>query len=282
MKLVRFGKAGAEKPGLIDGDGVLRDLSRVVKDITAQSLADGALAKIKKANTAKLPKVSGKQRYGAPIGDIGKLICIGLNYADHAAEAGQPIPKEPIFFLKANSAISGPNDTIAIPRGAVKTDWEVELAVVIGRKGKYIPAAKAFDYVAGYMICNDVSERDFQQNRGGTWTKGKSCDGFGPLGPWFVTKDEVKDPQALRMWTEVNGVRRQNGSTSTMIFDVRTLVEYCSSFFTLQPGDVISTGTPPGVGAGIKPTPIFLKAGDTVTCGIDGLGQQTQKYVAHK
>jgi 2,4-didehydro-3-deoxy-L-rhamnonate hydrolase len=282
MKLVRFGKAGAEKPGLIDGDGVLRDLSRVVKDITAQSLADGALAKIKKANAARLPKVSGKPRMGAPIGNVGKLICIGLNYADHAAEAGQPIPKEPIFFLKANSAFSGPNDTIAIPRGAVKTDWEVELAVVIGRKGKYIPAAKAFDYVAGYMVCNDVSERDFQQNRGGTWTKGKSCDGFGPMGPWFVTRDEVKDPQALKMWTEVNGVRRQNGSTSTMIFDVRTLIEYCSSFFTLYPGDVISTGTPPGVGAGIKPVPIFLKAGDTVTCGIDGLGQQTQKYVAHK
>jgi 2-keto-4-pentenoate hydratase/2-oxohepta-3-ene-1,7-dioic acid hydratase in catechol pathway len=282
MKLVRFGKAGAEKPGLIDGDGVLRDLSRVVRDISAQTIADGALAKIKKANAAKLPKVSGKPRLGACVGNVGKLICIGLNYADHAAEAGQPIPKEPIFFLKANSAISGPNDTIAIPRGAVKMDWEVELAVVIGRKGKYIPAAKALDYVAGYCVCNDVSERDYQQNRGGTWTKGKSCDGFGPLGPWFVTKDEVKDPQKLKMWTDVNGVRRQNGSTATMIFDVRTLVEYCSTFFTLYPGDVISTGTPPGVGLGIKPAPVFLKAGDTVKLGIDGLGEQTQKYVAHK
>ena len=282
MKLVRFGKAGAEKPGLIDKDGVLRDLSRVVKDINPVTLGDGALAKIKKANTAKLPKVSGKPRLGSCVGNVGKLICIGLNYADHAAEAGQPIPKEPIFFLKANSAISGPNDTVAIPRGAVKMDWECELAVIIGRKGKYIPAAKALDFVAGYTICNDVSERDYQQNRGGTWTKGKSCDGFGPLGPWFVTKDEVKDPQALKMWTDVSGKRRQSGSTATMIFNVRTLIEYCSTFFTLYPGDVISTGTPPGVGLGVKPEPIFLKAGDTVTCGIDGLGEQTQKYVAHK
>jgi len=282
MKLVRFGKAGAEKPGLIDKDGVLRDLSRVVKDINPVTLGDGAIAKIKKANAAKLPKVSGRPRLGPCVGNVGKLICIGLNYADHAAEAGQPIPKEPIFFLKANSAISGPNDAVAIPRGAVKMDWECELAVIIGRKGKYIPAAKALDYVAGYTICNDVSERDYQQNRGGTWTKGKSCDGFGPLGPWFVTKDEIKDPQGLKMWTDVSGVRRQNGSTATMIFNVRQLVEYCSTFFTLYPGDVISTGTPPGVGLGIKPEPIFLKAGDTVTCGIEVLGEQTQKYVAHK
>ena len=282
MKLVRFGKAGAEKPGLIDADGVLRDLSRVVKDITPVTLADGALAKIKKANAAKLPKVSGRPRLGPPVGHAGKLICIGLNYADHAAEAGQPIPKEPIFFLKANSAIAGPNDTIAIPRGAVKTDWEVELAVVIGRKGKYIAEAKALGYVAGYTVCNDVSEREFQLERGGTWTKGKSCDGFGPLGPWLVTRDEVKDPQALHMYTDVNGVRRQNGSTGTMIFNVAQLVAYCSRFFTLHPGDVISTGTPPGVGSGVKPTPIFLKPGDTVTCGIDGLGAQTQKYIAPK
>jgi 2-keto-4-pentenoate hydratase/2-oxohepta-3-ene-1,7-dioic acid hydratase in catechol pathway len=282
MKLVRFGKAGAEKPGIIDGDGVLRDLSRVVKDITPATLADGALAKIKKANVAKLPKVSGKPRLGPVVGNIGKLICIGLNYADHAAETGAAVPKEPIFFLKANSAISGPNDTVAIPRGSVKCDWECELAVIIGRKGKYIPAAKALDYVVGYTICNDVSEREYQMERGPTWTKGKSCDGFGPLGPWFVTKDEVKDPQKLKMWTDVSGVRRQNGSTATMIFDVRQLIEYCSSFFTLYPGDVISTGTPPGVAAGMKPEPKFLRPGDTVTCGIEGLGQQTQKYVAHK
>jgi len=271
-----------EKPGIIDQDGVLRDLSRVVKDITPVTLADGALAKIKKANLARLTKVSGKPRLGPVVGDIGKLICIGLNYADHAAETGAAIPKEPIFFLKANSAISGPNDTVAIPRGSVKCDWECELAVIIGRKGKYIPAAKALDYVAGYTICNDVSEREYQMERGPTWTKGKSCDGFGPLGPWFVTKDEVKDPQNLKMWTDVSGVRRQNGNTSTMIFDVKQLIEYCSSFFTLHPGDVISTGTPPGVAAGMKPEPKFLRPGDTVTCGIEGLGQQTQKYVAHK
>jgi len=282
MKLVRFGKAGAEKPGLIDADGVLRDLSKVVKDITPATLADGALAKIKKANAARLPKVSGRQRMGAPVGGIGKLICIGLNYADHAAETGSPIPKEPIFFLKANSAIAGPNDTVSIPRGSKKCDWECELAVIIGRKGKYIPAAKAMDYVAGYTVCNDVSEREYQMERGPTWTKGKSCDGFGPLGPWFVTKDEVKDPQKLKMWTDVNGKRMQDGSTGTMIFNVKQLIEYCSTFFTLYPGDVISTGTPPGVAAGMKPTPKFLKAGDVVKCGIEGLGEQTQKYVAHK
>jgi 2-keto-4-pentenoate hydratase/2-oxohepta-3-ene-1,7-dioic acid hydratase in catechol pathway len=279
MKLVRFGKAGAEKPGLIDGDGVLRDLSRVVKDITAQTLADGALAKIKKANAARLPKVSGKPRLGPVVGNIGKLICIGLNYADHAAEAGQPIPKEPIFFLKANSAIAGPNDTIAIPRGAVKTDWEVELAVVIGRKGKYIPGAKALDYVAGYTVCNDVSERDYQMNRGGNWTKGKSCDGFGPIGPWLVTRDEVPDPQKLRLWLEVDGRRFQEASTADMIFSVAELVSYISRFMSLYPGDIISTGTPAGVGLGQNP-PLFLKTGQRMRLSVEGLGEQEQRVVA--
>ena len=282
MKLVRFGRAGQEKPGIIDADGKLRDLSRVVKDITAESLADGALNKIKKANLARLPAVSGKPRLGPPVGHVGKLICIGLNYADHAAETGNPIPKEPPFFLKANSAIAGPNDNIAIPRGSKKCDWECELAVIIGRKGKYIAKDKALGFVAGYTICNDVSEREFQMERGPTWTKGKSCDGFGPLGPWFVTKDEIKDPQDLHMFTEVNGVMRQSGSTKTMVFNVAELIAYCSMFYTLYPGDVISTGTPPGVGHGVKPTPIYLKAGDVMRLGIDGLGEQRQKMVADR
>jgi len=281
MKLLRYGPAGKERPAILDKDGKIRDISRIVKDITPATLSPALISKLKKADQRRLPAVKGKPRLGPPIGGIGKLVCIGLNYSDHAAEAGMPIPKEPIVFLKANSAIVGPNDTVVIPRGSKKTDWEVELAVVIGRKAAYVPENKALDYVIGYTICNDVSEREYQLERGGSWDKGKGCDTFGPLGPWLVTRDEVKDPQALDLWCEVSGVMRQNGSTSKMIFDVRTLVSYVSHFMTLHPGDVITTGTPPGVGSGMKP-PLFLKAGDTMRLGIAGLGEQKQKVVAYK
>ncbi len=281
MKLLRFGPKGREKPGLLDSSGAIRDLSKVVKDINGDTLSPGGLAKLKKVKIEKLPKVRGKPRLGAPVNPIGKLIAVGLNYADHAAEAGVKIPDEPVLFVKTPNAYAGPNDKIVFPRGWSKMDWEVELAVVIGRRTRYVSKDKALRHVAGYTICNDVSERAFQIDRGGSqWTKGKMCDGFAPLGPYVLTADEVKDPQALNMYCDVNGQRMQSGSTKTMIFDVAHLVSYISDFVTLEPGDVIITGTPPGVGLGKKPTPVFLKPGDVVTLGIDGMGEQRQVCVA--
>ncbi len=279
MKLVRYGDVGAEKPGLIDGDGNLRDLSGHVSDITGAVLGDAALAQLKALDPGDLPLVQGEPRYGACVGSIGKFVCIGLNFTDHAEETGNPIPDHPIVFMKANSAISGPFDDIVMPRGSTKTDWEVELGVVIGKTAKYVSEADALDYVAGYCVCNDVSERTFQIELSGQWTKGKSCDTFGPTGPWMVTKDEIADVQNLDMWCDVNGQRMQTGNTKTMIFTVAQIVSHLSELFTLHPGDVISTGTPPGVGMGMKP-PVYLKAGDEVSLYIEGLGTQTQKVVA--
>lgn len=281
MKLVRYGPKGREKPGLIDADGKLRDLSAKIGDIDGAALSPASLNKLSKINAKRLPLVKGRPRLGTPVANIGKVMCIGLNYSDHAAEAGQPIPTEPILFLKANSAIGGPNDNVTIPRGSKKSDWEVELAVVIGRAASYVPKNKALDYVAGYTICNDVSEREYQLERGPTWTKGKSCDTFGPIGPWLVTADEIANPQKLDMWLDLNGKRMQTGNTGKMIFGVATLISYLSKFMTLHPGDVISTGTPPGVGMGMKPQR-FLKPGDVMTLGIAGLGQQKQKLVKAK
>jgi 2-keto-4-pentenoate hydratase/2-oxohepta-3-ene-1,7-dioic acid hydratase in catechol pathway len=275
MKLVRWGAAGAEKPGLVDAKGAVRDLSGLFYDIDAAVLSDEGLARLSQVNPADLPPAPADARLGCPVAFVSKLICVGLNYADHARESGNPIPDEPVLFLKAASAIGGPDDDIVIPRGSVKTDWEVELGVVIGKRASYVEEAEALDHVAGYCVCNDVSEREFQIERGGTWDKGKGCDSFGPLGPWLVTRDEVADPQALDMWLEVNGRRFQDGSTRTMIFGVAHLVSYISRFMTLLPGDVISTGTPPGVGLGQKP-PVFLKPGDVVRLGIEGLGEQRQ------
>ncbi|MEM7752562.1 MAG: fumarylacetoacetate hydrolase family protein [Pseudomonadota bacterium] len=279
MKLVRYGEKGAEKPGMIDADGTLRDLSAHVDDINGAALSDASLAKLAMLNTDDLPAVSGSPRIGACVGDIGKFVCIGLNFTDHAEETGNPIPEHPIVFMKANSAISGPFDDIVMPRGSTKTDWEVELGVVIGTEAKYVSEADALDYVAGYCVCNDVSERTFQIELSGQWTKGKSCDTFGPTGPWMVTKDEIADINNLEMWCDVNGKRMQSGSTKTMIFNVAEIVSHLSELFTLHPGDVISTGTPPGVGMGMKP-PTYLKAGDEVSLYIEGLGTQTQKVVA--
>jgi 2-keto-4-pentenoate hydratase/2-oxohepta-3-ene-1,7-dioic acid hydratase in catechol pathway len=279
MKLLRHGPPGAEKPGLLDPDGTPRDLSGVVRDIDGEALAPEGLRKLAALDWRDLPKVAGSPRIGPCVARPLNYVCIGLNYADHAAEAGQAIPKEPIIFLKSLSAFSGPNDDVKIPRGAKKTDWEVELGVVIGRLARSVPENEAMDYVAGYCVCNDVSEREFQLERGGTWDKGKGCDTFGPTGPWLVTRDEVRDPQDLHMWLEVDGRRFQDGNTKTMIFDVRKLVSYVSHFISLAPGDVISTGTPPGVGAGVKPEPVFLRAGQTMRLGIDGLGEQTQRVV---
>lgn len=273
MKLCRYGERGAEKPGMIDTQGRLRDLSGHVADIAGDVLAD--LAPLRAIDPESLPLVAGDPRMGACVGNIGKFICIGLNYSDHAAESGSVVPPEPIIFAKYNSAICGPDDPIIIPRGSVKTDWEVELAFVIGKRAKYVSEADALSHVAGYFVCNDVSERAYQTERSGQWSKGKSSDNFGPIGPWLVTADEVADPQNLQMWLKVNGEQRQNGSTATMVYGVAYLVAYLSQFFTLHPGDVISTGTPPGVGMGMKP-PRFLKAGDVVELGIDGLGQQRQ------
>ena len=275
MKLVRWGAAGVEKPGLVDAAGALRDLSAVIADLDAAVLSPEGLASLAKIDPAGLPRVPAGARLGSPVAFVPKLICVGLNYADHARESGNPIPDEPVLFLKATSAIMGPNDDIVIPRGSQKTDWEVELGVVIGKQASYVEEADALDHVAGYVACNDVSERAYQMERGGQWDKGKGCDSFGPLGPWLVTRDEVPDPQALSMWLEVNGKRFQNGSTATMIFGVAHLVHYISQFMTLLPGDVISTGTPPGVGLGQKP-PLYLKPGDVVRLGIDGLGEQRQ------
>jgi 2-keto-4-pentenoate hydratase/2-oxohepta-3-ene-1,7-dioic acid hydratase in catechol pathway len=280
MKLVRYGAIGREKPGLIDKSGQLRDLSDHVKDFNGEAYSPASLARLAALDPAKLPAVSGKPRLGAPVTGISKFVAIGLNYVDHAKETGAQIPTEPIFFLKANTALSGPNDPVEKPRDSIKLDWEVEIAAIIGTRAKYVSEADALNHVAGYCICNDVSERNFQLERLGQWTKGKSHDSFGPLGPWLVTKDELADVQKLSMWLDVNGERRQTGSTSTMIFNMAKCVAYVSRFLTLLPGDIITTGTPPGVGAGMKPTPKFLNAGDVVTLGIEGLGEQRQEIVA--
>ena len=279
MKLLRYGEAGSEKPGLLDADGTIRDLSAHVADIAGTALHPASLDMLSKLDPKSLPVVSGSPRMGACVAGTGKFICIGLNYSDHAAETGATVPPEPIIFMKASSAIVGPDDDVLIPRGSVKTDWEVELAVVIGKTAKYVSEDDALDYVAGYCVAHDVSERAFQAERQGQWTKGKSCDTFGPTGPWLVTKDEVADPQNLKMWLTVNGKTMQNGSTKTMVYGVKYLVSYLSQFMSLHPGDIISTGTPPGVGLGMKP-PVFLKAGDVVELGIEGLGQQKQTFKA--
>ena len=279
MKLVRYGPPGHEKPGLIDAAGQLRDLSRVVGDIGPDQLGAAALEALRQLATADLPAVQGSPRLGSPLTGVRKFIAIGLNFADHAAESNLPIPAEPIVFMKATSCIQGPDDAVMLPRDSVKTDWEVELGVVIGTRARYVTEDEALDHVAGYCTINDVSEREFQIERGGTWDKGKGCDTFGPLGPWLVTRDEVPDPQNLGMWLDVNGRRMQTGSTRTMIFNVAKIVSYVSQFMTLEPGDVITTGTPPGVGMGMKP-PVYLKAGDQIALGIDGLGEQRQVVVA--
>lgn len=278
MKLLRFGPAGQEKPGCLDASGTLRDLSGVIADVNGTILSDEGLAKLKALDLSKLPVVSGTPRIGPCVGAVGKFICVGLNYSDHAAESGMPVPTEPIVFTKAISAICGPNDNVEIPRGSLKSDWEVELGIIIGKRAKYVSEAEALDHVAGYCVVNDVSEREFQLERGGTWDKGKGHDTFGPIGPWLVTRDEVPDPQALDMWLDVDGKRFQNGNTRTMIFGVKQLVSYISRFITLAPGDVIATGTPPGVGMGQKP-PVFLKTGQVMTLGISGLGEQRQTTV---
>ncbi len=278
MKLLRYGPVGQEKPGLLDSKGQIRDLSDHVADISGDTLSPSGLGRLGEINIDSLPVVADGQRLGACVSGTGKFICIGLNYSDHAAETGATVPPEPIIFMKATSAIMGPNDNIEIPRNSVKTDWEVELGVVIGRTAKYVSEDEAMDYVAGYCLINDVSERAFQAERQGQWTKGKSCDTFGPIGPWLVTKDEVADPQNLKMWCDVNGKRMQNGSSATMVYGVKHLVSYLSQFMSLQPGDIISTGTPPGVGLGMKP-PLYLKDGDVVTLGIQGLGEQRQECV---
>jgi 2,4-didehydro-3-deoxy-L-rhamnonate hydrolase len=281
MKLVRYGNPGREKPGLIDDDGKLRDLSSVVPDIGPEQLGQVGLTRIRKANPAKLPAVRGNPRFGCPVARVPKFIAIGLNYSDHAAESNMPIPAEPIVFMKATSCIQGPNDPVMLPRGSVKTDWEVELGVVIGTRARYVPMNKALAHVAGYTLCNDVSEREFQLERGSQWDKGKGCDTFGPIGPWLVTTDEIPNVQKLGMWLDVNGKRMQTGNTRTMIFNVAKIVSYCSHFMTLEPGDVITTGTPPGVGLGMKP-PVYLKKGDVMTLGIQGLGEQRQMVIPYK
>jgi len=280
MKLVRYGATSQEKPGMIDADGILRDLSAHVADITGATLGDDSIAKLRTLDPTTLPAVQGNPRMGACVGDIGKFMCIGLNYADHAAETGADIPEHPILFMKANSAITGPNDDVVMPRGSTKTDWEVELGVVIGKAAKYVSEEEALDYVAGYCLCNDVSERHFQTSLTGQWTKGKSCDTFGPTGPWLVTRDEVEDPQNLDMWLDINGKRMQTGNTKTMIFTVAQVISHLSQLFTLHPGDVISTGTPPGVGMGMKPQPVYLKDGDVMELSIQGLGVQRQNVRA--
>ena len=279
MKLLRYGPAGKEKPGLLDASGAIRDLSGVIPDLAGDALSPQVLAKLAALDPNTLPKVDGSPRLGPPVTGMKNLVCIGLNYADHAAETGAPVPKEPIVFLKSLGALNGPNDDVIIPRGSVKTDWECELAVIIGTKAKYVSEENALDHVAGYAVGNDVSEREWQSERGMTWDKGKGFDTFGPLGPWLVTKDEVADPQNLSMFCDVDGVRQQDGSTRTMIFSVKQIIAYVSQCITLHPGDVIFTGTPPGVGLGKKPTPVFLKAGQTMRLGIQGLGEQSQKTI---
>lgn len=279
MKLLRFGPKGKEKPGLLDAEGAIRDLSGEIDDLSGEALDDETLARLNALDPSSLPKVDGDPRIGPCVGHVGKFICIGLNYADHAAEAGMDLPQEPVIFFKATSAITGPNDPVEIPRGSVKTDWEVELGVVIGKAAKYVSEADAMSHVAGYCIVNDLSERDFQLHRSGQWVKGKSADTFGPIGPWLVTRDEVSDPQNLPMYLEVNGHRYQDGSTRTMHFGVATLISHVSQFMSLQPGDVISTGTPPGVGMGQTPQ-TYLKPGDSMELGVEGLGVQRQTVIA--
>ena len=281
MKLLRYGNPGKEKPGLLDADGKIRDLSGVVGDIGPAELGAVAMARLRKLNPAKLPLVRGNPRIGACVNGVGKFVAIGLNYADHAAESGVPIPKEPVVFMKATTCIQGPNDPVMLPRGSVKTDWEVELGVVIGTRARYVAKKDALACVAGYCVVNDVSEREYQLERGPQWDKGKGCDTFGPIGPWLVTPDEIENVQRLDMWLDVNGKRMQKGSTRTMIFDVAKLVSYVSHFMTLMPGDVITTGTPPGVGLGMKP-PTYLKKGDVMALGIQGLGEQRQEVIAFK
>lgn len=279
MKLLRYGQPGQERPGMLDAQGRLRDLSQHIADVGGAALLPASLAKLRALDSVALPLVEGQPRLGACVGGIGKFICIGLNYADHAAETGAAIPEEPVVFNKWTSAVVGPNDRVEIPRGSQKTDWEVELGVVIGQGGRYISEADAMRHVAGYCVINDVSEREYQIERGGTWDKGKGCDTFGPIGPWLVTADEIADPHSLNLWLEVDGKRYQDGNTSTMIFRIPQIVSYLSRFMSLQPGDVISTGTPPGVGMGQKPQPIYLRAGQTMRLGIEGLGEQRQQTV---
>ncbi|MDR8477087.1 fumarylacetoacetate hydrolase family protein [Serratia sp. IR-2025] len=279
MKLLRYGQPGQERPGMLDTQGHLRDLSQHIADVGGAALLPASLAKLRALDSATLPLVEGQPRIGACVGGIGKFICIGLNYADHAAETGAAIPEEPVVFNKWTSAVVGPYDRVEIPRGSQKTDWEVELGVVIGQGGRYISEADAMRHVAGYCVINDVSEREYQIERGGTWDKGKGCDTFGPIGPWLVTADEIADPHSLNLWLEVDGKRYQDGNTSTMIFRIPQIVSYLSRFMSLQPGDVISTGTPPGVGMGQKPQPIYLRAGQTMRLGIEGLGEQRQQTV---
>ncbi|MEL5470541.1 fumarylacetoacetate hydrolase family protein [Serratia nevei] len=279
MKLLRYGQPGQERPGMLDAQGRLRDLSQHIADVGGAALLPASLAKLRALDSATLPLVEGQPRLGACVGGIGKFICIGLNYADHAAETGAAIPEEPVVFNKWTSAVVGPYDQVEIPRGSQKTDWEVELGVVIGQGGRYISEADAMRHVAGYCVINDVSEREYQIERGGTWDKGKGCDTFGPIGPWLVTADEIADPHSLNLWLEVDGKRYQDGNTSTMIFRIPQIVSYLSRFMSLQPGDVISTGTPPGVGMAHKPQPIYLRAGQTMRLGIEGLGEQRQQTV---
>lgn len=279
MKLLRIGKKGQERPALLDNHGQLRDLSAVVTDIAGATLSPQSIARLQEIDPSTLPLVEGSPRIGACVGQVGKFICIGLNYADHAAETGAAIPAEPVVFSKWTSAIVGPDDDIEIPRNSRKTDWEVELGVVIGKGGRYISESDALEHVAGYCVINDVSEREFQLELGGTWDKGKGCDTFGPLGPWLVTRDEIADPHQLDLWLEVDGKRYQNGNTRTMIFQIPKIISYLSQFMSLQPGDVISTGTPPGVGLGIKPEPVYLRAGQQIRLGIAGLGEQNQRTV---
>jgi ureidoglycolate lyase len=281
MKLLRVGAKGAEKPAILAEDGSIRDLSGVVSDIAGDVLTPDGLARIAAVDVSSLPKLAAGQRIGPCVGNVGKFICVGLNYADHAAESGLDVPKEPVLFMKATSAIIGPDDDVIIPKNSIKPDWEVELGIVIGKEARYVEEADAMDHVAGYCVVNDISERHFQTERGGTWDKGKGCDTFGPIGPYVVTKDEVQDPQNLDMWLEVDGHRYQDGSTRTMVFGVAHIVHYISQFMSLQPGDIITTGTPPGVGMGVKPEPVWLKPGNVMRLGIAGLGEQTQNVKAY-
>jgi 2,4-didehydro-3-deoxy-L-rhamnonate hydrolase len=280
MKLCRYGRAGEEKPGLVDAEGRVRDLSAHIRDLTPAEVTPQALAKLRAIDPASLPLVAGTPRYGIPVNGIGKFIAIGLNYSDHAKEAGLPLPAEPVFFTKAISCLNGPNDDVMIPQGSVKTDWEVELGVVIGKTCRYVEESQALSHVAGYVLVNDVSEREYQKERGSQWDKGKGCDTFGPVGPWLVTTDEIPDPQTLDMFLDVNGKRMQTGNTDKMVFGVATCIAYVSRFITLYPGDLLTTGTPPGVGEGQKPAQIFLRAGDRMHLGISGLGEQRQNLVA--
>ena len=279
MKLLRYGNKGQEKPGLLDAQGQIRDLSAHIPDLAGAALDDASLNALSKLDPESLPLVSGSPRIGPCVGQVGKFICIGLNYADHAAESNMPVPSEPVIFGKWTSAIIGPNDDVQIPRGSTKTDWEVELGVVIGKGGRYIDESNALDHVAGYCVINDVSEREWQLERGGTWDKGKGFDTFGPIGPWLVTRDEITDPHQLDLWLEVDGHRYQNGNTRTLVFQIPALIAYLSRCMSLQPGDIISTGTPPGVGLGVKPEPVFLRAGQEMRLGISGLGEQRQRTV---